>query len=49
MREHGFDVDDVPDLYHELIEPAHIVVLATPIWLGDQSSMTRLGIERLYG
>ena len=49
MREHGFDVDDFPDLYRELIEPAHIVVLATPIWLGDQSSMTRLAIERLYG
>ncbi len=38
-----------PDLYRELIEPADIVVLATPIWLGDQSSMTRLVIERLYG
>jgi multimeric flavodoxin WrbA len=25
------------------------VVLATPIWLGDQSSPTRLMIERLYG
>ena len=31
MREHGFAVDDFPDLYRELIEPAHIVVLATPI------------------
>ena len=49
MREHGWERDDFPDLYHSLIEPADIVVLATPIWLGDQSSMTRLMIERLYG
>ncbi len=49
MRAHGWQVDDFPDIYHSLIEPAHIVVLATPIWLGDQSSMTRLFVERLYG
>ena len=49
MREHGWEIDDWPDLYHRLVEPADIVVLATPIWLGDQSSMTRLAIERLYG
>ncbi len=49
MREEGWEVDEFPDLYRELIEPAHIVVLATPIWLGDQSSVTRLTIERLYG
>ena len=49
MREHGWPTDDFPAIYRELIDPAHIVVLATPIWLGDQSSMTRLIIERLYG
>lgn len=49
MREHGWEVDDFPDLYHRLVEPADIVVIATPIWLGDQSSVTRLTIERLYG
>lgn len=49
MREQGWERDDFPDIYHSLIEPAHIVVLATPIWLGDQSSMTRLFVERLYG
>ncbi len=49
MREQGWERDDFPDIYRELIAPAHIVVLATPIWLGDQSSMTRLMIERLYG
>jgi multimeric flavodoxin WrbA len=49
MREHGWERDDFPDLYRSLVEPADIVVLATPIWLGDQSSLTRLAIERLYG
>jgi multimeric flavodoxin WrbA len=49
MRAHGWPVDDFPDIYRSLIEPSDIVVLATPIWLGDQSSITRLTIERLYG
>lgn len=49
MREHGWERDAFPDLYRTYVEPADIVVLATPIWLGDQSSQTRLMIERLYG
>jgi len=49
MREDGWGRDDFPDLYKEFIAPADILVLATPIWLGDQSSQTRLIIERLYG
>jgi multimeric flavodoxin WrbA len=49
MREHGWDTDDFPALYRSLVEPADIVVLATPIWLGDQSSPTRVMVERLYG
>ncbi|MDP3891160.1 flavodoxin family protein [Nocardioides sp.] len=49
MREQGQGTDDFPDLYRELIEPCDILVLATPIGLGDQSSLTRLVIERLYG
>ncbi len=49
MREHGWPIDDFPDIYREFIEPADILVLATPIWLGDQSSVTRTAIERLYG
>lgn len=49
MREHGWAQDDFPNLYRSLIAPADIVVIATPVWLGDQSSMTRLAIERLYG
>ena len=49
MRRHGWTRDDFPDIYRSVIEPADIIVLATPIWLGDQSSQTRLMIERLYG
>lgn len=49
MREHGWPLDDFPALFDELVRPAHILVLASPTWLGDQSSQTRLIIERLYG
>ena len=49
MRAYGWERDDFPDLYERLVEPADIILLATPIWLGDQSSQTRLVIERLYG
>jgi multimeric flavodoxin WrbA len=48
MREHGYARDDFPALYRELVAPADIIVVAGPIWLGDQSSLTRTIIERLY-
>jgi multimeric flavodoxin WrbA len=48
MRAHGYQRDDFPDIYRELVEPAHIILIAGPIWLGDQSSQTRKIIERLY-
>jgi multimeric flavodoxin WrbA len=48
MREHGFDQDEFPDIYRNLVEPADILIIAGPIWLGDQSSYTRKIIERLY-
>jgi multimeric flavodoxin WrbA len=47
MREHGWDLDDWPDLWQR-IEAADILVIGTPIWLGEQSSVCRLLIERLY-
>lgn len=49
MRVYGAERDDFPEIFTTLIEPADIIILATPIWLGDQSSQTRLAIERLYG
>jgi len=48
MSEHGYDRDDFPAMYRDLVEPADIVIIAGPIWLGDQSSLTRKIIERLY-
>jgi len=48
MREQGYESDDFPAIYRELVEPADIIVIAGPIWLGDQSSQTRVIIERLY-
>lgn len=48
MRELGLPSDEFPEIYRSIVAPADIIVLATPIWLGDQSSQTRLIIERLY-
>jgi multimeric flavodoxin WrbA len=48
MTTQGYDRDDFPELYRSLVVPADIIVIAGPIWLGDQSSLTRKIIERLY-
>jgi multimeric flavodoxin WrbA len=48
MTEHGYENDDFPKIYQDLVEPADILMIAGPIWLGDQSSPTRRIIERLY-
>jgi len=48
MTEHGFDHDDWPAL-HERVMAADILVLGTPIWLGEKSSVCTRVIERLYG
>ncbi len=49
MREHGFATDEWPELWERLIEPADILVLGSPIWLGQMSSVCKKIIERLYG
>jgi multimeric flavodoxin WrbA len=48
MTEHGATRDDWPSLY-ERVEAADILVLGTPIWLGEKSSVCTRVIERLYG
>jgi len=48
MREHGAPLDDWPALY-EQVEAADILVLGSPIWLGEKSSECTRVIERLYG
>ena len=47
MRDHGAAVDEWPDIYRRVLD-ADILVLAGPIWLGDNSSQTKKVIERLY-
>ncbi len=47
MRDHGWDTDEWPQLYKK-VRTANIVIVAGPIWLGDNSSITKQIIERLY-
>ena len=47
MRERGWDVDEWPELFPRVLA-ADILVIAGPIWLGDNSSETKKIIERLY-
>ncbi|HET9173713.1 MAG TPA: flavodoxin family protein [Candidatus Saccharimonadales bacterium] len=47
MREHGWERDEWPLLYKKVMA-ADILVLAGPIWLGDNSSQMKKVIERLY-
>jgi multimeric flavodoxin WrbA len=47
MREHGWATDAWPEIY-EKVMAADILVIAGPIWLGDNSSVTKQVIERLY-
>jgi multimeric flavodoxin WrbA len=47
MTEHGWQHDDWPPLYEQVLA-ADILVLAGPIWLGDNSSVMKRVIERLY-
>lgn len=48
MREHGSKTDEWPQIYKK-VQDADILVLAGPIWLGDNSSQMKKIIERLYG
>jgi multimeric flavodoxin WrbA len=48
MTEHGWERDDWPEIFEQVMA-ADIVVLLTPIWLGEKSSVCTQIIERLYG
>lgn len=47
MTKQGWDSDEWPELYKK-VEAADILIIAGPIWLGDNSSITKKIIERLY-
>ncbi|MBO9534457.1 MAG: flavodoxin family protein [Solirubrobacteraceae bacterium] len=48
MTDHGFATDGWPAI-QETVLAADILVLGTPIWLGEKSSICTKVIERLYG
>jgi multimeric flavodoxin WrbA len=47
MREHGWEKDDWVEISKKVLA-ADILIIAGPIWLGDNSSVTKQIIERLY-
>ncbi|MDA7989134.1 MAG: flavodoxin family protein [Alphaproteobacteria bacterium] len=47
MREHGWESDAWPEIYEKVVA-ADILVVGTPIWLGEKSSVCTRVIERLY-
>jgi multimeric flavodoxin WrbA len=48
MTEHGWDRDEWPAVFDQVMG-AEILVLCTPIWLGEKSSVCTKIVERLYG
>ncbi|NNF08635.1 MAG: flavodoxin family protein [Candidatus Eisenbacteria bacterium] len=47
MTEHGWDEDAWPEIFKK-VHAADILVLGSPIWLGERSSVCTQVIERLY-
>ena len=47
MREHGWKDDDWPEIQNKVMA-SDILVIGSPIWLGDKSSVCTKVIERLY-
>lgn len=47
MTEHGWEVDEWPALFEQVLA-ADILVIGTPIWLGEKSSECTKIVERLY-
>lgn len=48
MRQEGWTEDAWPDVIWPRVRDADILVLGTPLWLGEPSSISRLFVERLY-
>ena len=48
MKEHGWEKDDWPEIQQKVMD-ADILIIGTPIWLGERSSVASMVIERLYG
>lgn len=48
MTEHGWKKDAWPEIFKTVMK-SDILVITTPIWLGEKSSVCNRVIERLYG
>lgn len=48
MTEHGFKKDEWPEIQKKVMD-ANILIIGSPIWLGEKSSVCTRVIERLYG
>ncbi len=48
MTEHGWEKDDWPGIYKKVMD-VDILIICSPIWLGEKSSVCTKVIERLYG
>jgi multimeric flavodoxin WrbA len=48
MREHGVKKDDWPIIFKKVIA-TDILIITSPIWLGEKSSVCTRVVERLYG
>ncbi|MGI8726151.1 MAG: flavodoxin family protein [Solirubrobacterales bacterium] len=48
MTEHGWETDAWPEVWAK-VDAAEMLVIGTPIWLGEKSSVATKIIERLYG
>lgn len=47
MTEHGWQKDEWPEIQKKVMD-ANILIIGTPIWLGEKSSVANMAIERLY-
>jgi multimeric flavodoxin WrbA len=47
MTDHGWETDEWPEILERVLD-ADILVIGTPIWLGEKSSVCNRVIERLY-
>jgi len=48
MTEHGWKKDEWPQIFKKILD-ADILIMGSPIWLGEKSSIAQKLIERLYG
>lgn len=47
MTKQGYEIDDWPEIQQKVLE-ADILVIGSPIWLGQKSAVCKKVIERLY-